>query len=141
MVWAYGHRRAAAEQVAETLYQRVLALEPQWSPDFLEPAEAVRRAQVLAPAPRAWWSSPTRRTIPARAATPTPVPRALVEADAQNAALGLFYDPGSGQAVAAGVGARLRLRLAGNPAWPATALRRRVHGRDAVAGPAALTAP
>ncbi|WZB72995.1 M81 family metallopeptidase [Achromobacter xylosoxidans] len=40
--------------------------------------------------------------------------RALVEADAQNAALGLFYDPEVvGQAVAAGVGARLRLRLGG----------------------------
>ena len=48
--------------------------------------------------------------------------RALVEADAQNAALGLFYDPEVvGQAVAAGVGARPRLRLGGQPAWPATA--------------------
>ena len=96
MVWAYGTDAAAAEQAAETLYQRVLALEPQWSPDFLEPAEAVRRAQPLAAGAsrpvviadtqdnpgaggdanttgmlRARWSRPTRRT-PRWACSTTP---------------------------------------------------------------------
>ena len=116
MVWAYGTDAAAAEQAAETLYQRVLALEPQWSPDFLEPAEAVRRAQALAAgASRPVVIADTQDNPGAGGdANTTGMLRALVEADAQNAALGLFYDPEVvGQAVAAGVGARLRLRLGG----------------------------
>ena len=116
MVWAYGTDAAAAEQAAETLYQRVLALEPQWSPDFLEPAEAVRRAQALAAgASRPVVIADTQDNPGAGGdANTTGTLRALVEADAQNAALGLFYDPEVvGQAVAAGVGARLRLRLGG----------------------------
>ncbi|HAP27107.1 MAG TPA: microcystin degradation protein MlrC, partial [Achromobacter sp.] len=48
VVWAYGTDAAAVEQVMESLYARVLELEPEWSPDFLEPADAVRRAQSLA---------------------------------------------------------------------------------------------
>ena len=116
VVWAYGTDAAAAEQAAETLYQRVLALEPQWSPDFLEPAEAVRRAQALAAgASRPVVIADTQDNPGAGGdANTTGMLRALVEADAQNAALGLFYDPEVvGQAVAAGVGARLRLRLGG----------------------------
>ena len=141
VVWAYGTDAAAAEQAAETLYQRVLALEPQWSPDFLEPAEAVRRAQALAAgASRPVVIADTQDNPGAGGdANTTGMLRALVEADAQNAALGLFYDPEVvGQAVAAGVGARLRLRLGGQSGVAGDGLRRRVHGRDAVAGPAAL---
>ena len=107
MVWAYGTDAAAAEQAAETLYQRVLALEPQWSPDFLEPAEAVRRAQALAAgASRPVVIADTQDNPGAGGdANTTGMLRALVEADAQNAALGLFYDP---EVVGQAVGRRRR---------------------------------
>jgi len=115
-VWAYGTDAAAVEQVTESLYARVLALEPEWSPDFLEPADAVRRAQSLA-------AGATRPVVIADTqdnpgaggdANTTGMLRALVEADAQNAALGLLYDPEAvRQATEAGVGATVAIKLGG----------------------------
>lgn len=116
VVWAYGTDAAAVTQAVESLYARVQALEPEWSPDFLEPAEAVRRAQALA-------ASATRPVVIADTqdnpgaggdANTTGMLRALVQADAQNAALGLLYDPEAvRQATNAGVGATVRLSLGG----------------------------
>ncbi|CAB3880592.1 hypothetical protein LMG26788_03265 [Achromobacter pulmonis] len=116
VVWAYGTDAAAVERVTEALYQRVLALEPQWSPDFLTPADAVERAQALAVgAARPVVIADTQDNPGAGGdANTTGMLRALVEADAQNAALGLFYDPDAvRQATAAGVGNKVRLRLGG----------------------------
>lgn len=116
VVWAYGTDAAAVEQVTEALYQRVMELEPQWSPDFLEPADAVRRAQALtAGASRPVVIADTQDNPGAGGdANTTGMLRALVEADAQNAALGLFYDPAAVQAAtAAGVGKTVSLRLGG----------------------------
>ena len=141
VVWAYGTDAAAAEQAAETLYQRVLALEPQWSPDFLEPAEAVRRAQALA----------AGASRPVVIADTQDNPGAGGDANHRHAAragrgrraerrAGPVLRPRSG-----GTGGGRRRRRQAAPA-PGRAirrgrrrpLRRRVHGRDAVAGPAAL---
>lgn len=116
VVWAYGTDAAAVESVTEALYQRVLALEPQWSPDFLAPADAVKRAQALAAgASRPVVIADTQDNPGAGGdANTTGMLRALVDADAQNAALGLFYDPEAvRQATAAGVGNTVRLRLGG----------------------------
>jgi microcystin degradation protein MlrC len=116
VVWAYGTDAAAVERVTETLYQRVLELEPQWSPDFLEPAEAVRRAQALAArAARPVVIADTQDNPGAGGdANTTGMLRALVEADAQNAALGLFYDPEAVRlASEAGIGSKVRLKLGG----------------------------
>ncbi|MBB1624381.1 M81 family metallopeptidase [Achromobacter sp. UMC71] len=116
VVWAYGTDAAAVERVTEALYQRVLELEPQWSPDFLAPADAVKRAQALAAgASRPVVIADTQDNPGAGGdANTTGMLRALVEADAQNAALGLFYDPDAvRQATAAGVGNTVRLRLGG----------------------------
>ncbi len=116
VVWAYGTDAAAVERVTETLYQRVLALEPQWSPDFLAPADAVKRAQALAAgASRPVVIADTQDNPGAGGdANTTGMLRALVEADAQNAALGLICDPEAvRQATAAGVGNTVRLRLGG----------------------------
>ena len=116
VVWAYGTDAAAVERVTESLYTRVLELEPEWSPDFLEPAEAVRRAQALATgASRPVVIADTQDNPGAGGdANTTGMLRALVAADAQNAALGLFYDPEAvRQATAAGVGATVRLSLGG----------------------------
>ena len=124
VVWAYGTDAAAAEQAAETLYQRVLALEPQWSPDFLNPPRPCAAPRPWPPAPRARWSSPTRRTIPARAATPTPpaccarwsrptrrTPRWACSTTPK------WWDRQWPPASAPGCACA----WAGNPAWPATA--------------------
>ncbi|RBL81536.1 microcystin degradation protein MlrC [Streptomyces cavourensis] len=116
VVWAYGTDAAAVERVTEALYQRVLALEPQWSPDFLAPADAVKRAQALAAgASRPVVIADTQDNPGAGGdANTTGMLRALVEADAQNAALGLICDPEAvRQATAAGVGNTVRLRLGG----------------------------
>ena len=106
----------AVERVTEALYQRVLELEPQWSPDFLAPADAVKRAQALAAgASRPVVIADTQDNPGAGGdANTTGMLRALVEANAQNAALGLFYDPEAvRQATAAGIGNKVRLRLGG----------------------------
>ena len=73
----------------------MLELEPQWSPDFLAPADAVKRAQALAAgASRPVVIADTQDNPGAGGdANTTGMLRALVEANAQNAALGLFYDP------------------------------------------------
>ncbi|CAB3915078.1 M81 family metallopeptidase [Achromobacter deleyi] len=116
VVWAYGTDAAAVERVTEALYQRVLELEPQWSPDFLAPADAVKRAQALAAgASRPVVIADTQDNPGAGGdANTTGMLRALVEADAQNAALGLLCDPEAvRQATAAGVGNTVRLRLGG----------------------------
>ncbi len=116
VVWAYGTDAAAVEGVTEALYQRVLELEPQWSPDFLAPADAVKRAQALAAgASRPVVIADTQDNPGAGGdANTTGMLRALVDADAQNAALGLLYDPEAvRQATAAGVGNTVRLRLGG----------------------------
>ncbi|WP_025138982.1 M81 family metallopeptidase [Achromobacter sp. DH1f] len=116
VVWAYGTDAAAVERVTEALYQRVLELEPQWSPDFLAPADAVKRAQALAAgASRPVVIADTQDNPGAGGdANTTGMLRALVEADAQNAALGLLCDPDAvRQATAAGVGNTVRLRLGG----------------------------
>ena len=116
VVWAYGTDADAVERVTEALYQRVLELEPQWSPDFLAPADAVKRAQALAAgASRPVVIADTQDNPGAGGDTNTTgMLRALVEANAQNAALGLFYDPEAvRQATAAGIGNKVRLRLGG----------------------------
>lgn len=116
VVWAYGTDADAVERVTEALYQRVLELEPQWSPDFLAPADAVKRAQALAAgASRPVVIADTQDNPGAGGdANTTGMLRALVEANAQNAALGLFYDPEAvRQATAAGIGNTVRLRLGG----------------------------
>ncbi|WP_332607521.1 M81 family metallopeptidase [Achromobacter sp. ESBL13] len=116
VVWAYGTDAAAVEHVTETLYRQVLELEPQWSPDFLEPADAVRRAQALAVgASRPIVIADTQDNPGAGGdANTTGMLRALVEADAQNAALGLLYDPDAVRAAtAAGIGQTVTLSLGG----------------------------
>ncbi|MFY3136238.1 M81 family metallopeptidase [Achromobacter xylosoxidans] len=116
VVWAYGTDADAVERVTEALYQRVLELEPQWSPDFLAPADAVKRAQALAAgASRPVVIADTQDNPGAGGdANTTGMLRALVEADAQNAALGLFYDPEAvRQATEAGIGNTVKLRLGG----------------------------
>lgn len=121
VVWAYGTDAAAVEQVTETLYRQVLELEPQWSPDFLEPADAVRRAQALAAgASRPVVIADTQDNPGAGGdANTTGMLRALVEANAQNAALGLFYDPDAVRAAtAAGIGNTVTLQLGGQSGVP-----------------------
>ncbi|WAI82128.1 MULTISPECIES: M81 family metallopeptidase [Achromobacter] len=116
VVWAYGTDAAAVEHVTDTLYKQVLELEPEWSPDFLEPAEAVRRAQALAAgASRPIVIADTQDNPGAGGdANTTGMLRALVEANAQNAALGLVYDPAAVRAAtAAGIGQTVTLSLGG----------------------------
>ncbi|MGU9989780.1 M81 family peptidase [Bordetella avium] len=116
VVWAHGPDRDAVEQAVQTLARRIAALEPQWSPEFLAPEQAVREAQHLAAgASRPVIIADTQDNPGAGGdANTTGMLRALIDADAQNAAIGLMCDPDAvRQALAAGLGKTLRLRIGG----------------------------
>lgn len=116
VLWGYGTDAEATERAVEELYQAVLAAESAWVVDFHSPAHAVQVAQDVA----RWASRPVviadtqdNPGVGADADT-TGLLRALVDARAEEAALGLICDP---EAVAlasqAGVGRQVTLSLGG----------------------------
>lgn len=120
MIWAYGDADAARE-AADQLYEAVVRAEAAFGGTLHEPDAAVRAAidlsmreggpVVIADAqdnPGAGSDSDTTGML-----------RALIRADAQDAAIGLIVDPASAaQAHAAGVHSRIRLRLGGKSGVP-----------------------
>lgn len=121
VVWAHGSDRDAVESAVRTLTEQVAALEADWSPDFLAPDEAVRQAQQLARgASRPVIIADTQDNPGAGGdANTTGLLRALIEADAQNAAIGLMCDPAAvALALAAGLGNTVRLSIGGQSGVP-----------------------
>lgn len=116
VIWGYGTDAQHLEEAVSALYDKVLADEPQWEVAFLSPQAAVAEAIDLA-------ASSTRPVVIADTqdnpgaggdANTMGMLRALLEQNAQNAAIGLIYDPhAAAVAHAAGVGASIEISLGG----------------------------
>ncbi|WP_158967306.1 M81 family metallopeptidase [Chachezhania sediminis] len=115
-VLAYADTAADADAAADALADIVNGFEADFDGKLYSPAEAVREAQAIA--------GQTGRPVAISDSQDNPggggnsdttgMLRALVDADAQDAAIGLIYDPEAARlAHDAGVGATVRLRLGG----------------------------
>ncbi|QJQ94470.1 MULTISPECIES: M81 family metallopeptidase [Halomonadaceae] len=118
VVWGYGADQPLLEAEVSALAVEIADFEPRWQVPFLSPEEAVREAMRLAEHERKPVVIADTQDNPGAGgdATTTGMLRALVEASAQQAALGLICDPiAAAKAHAAGEGARLLLALGGEP--------------------------
>jgi len=121
VIWGYGDDPRALDAAVDTLYDTMLRDETQWQVPFLSPDDAVREAMRLAAgATRPVVIADTQDNPGAGAdSNTTGLLRALVRHGAQQAALGLFWDPdAAARAHAAGVGATLELTLGGRSGAP-----------------------
>lgn len=123
VIWGYGDEGGAVEAAVTQLYERMLQDEARWQVPFLAPGDAVAEALRLAADPQAQGPvviADTQDNPGAGADSNTAgMLRALVEANAQDAALGLFFAPeAAARAHAAGVGATLDLTLGGASGTP-----------------------
>lgn len=115
-VFAYARTRQAAERAADRLYDAILDREADFALDLLDPDRAVAKAMHLAQGQ----SKPViladvQDNSGGGATSDTPwLLEALVRHGAQNAALGLMYDPAAAEAAhAAGEGAEITIGLGG----------------------------
>ncbi|QGZ58116.1 microcystin degradation protein MlrC [Paraburkholderia acidiphila] len=123
VIWGHGDEANAVEAAVAQLYDRMLRDEARWQVPFLAPDDAVSEALRLAADPRAQGPvviADTQDNPGAGADSNTAgMLRALVEANAQDAALGLFFDPeAAARAHVVGVGATLDLTLGGESGTP-----------------------
>ncbi len=124
VVWGYGEDKQRIEQAVDVLFERICRPEAQWAVHFEEPEAAVRRAlRVAAVARRPVILADTQDNPGVGGdANTTGLLRALLQADAQEAALGLICDPAAAAAAhRAGVGAFIDLALGGCPQVPGDA--------------------
>ncbi len=123
VLWGYGEPDAVRRAV-DRLMQAILAAEPKFAGTLYDPDGAVRQAHAL--------SDPAQGPVVIADAQDNPgagsdsdttgMLRALVAADAQDAAIGLIVDPqAAALAHQAGAGARLRLALGGKSGVPSDA--------------------
>jgi microcystin degradation protein MlrC len=113
---AYAESAEAAERAADALLEQVISAEGAFAGRAHSPAEGVRRAMEIARgAARPVVIADTQDNPGAGGDSDTTgMLRALVEAGAQRAAIGLIVDPAAAsRAHAAGVGAEIRLALGG----------------------------
>ncbi|PJX13503.1 microcystin degradation protein MlrC [Halomonas sp. 141] len=118
VVWGYGADRERLEADVARLADEIVTLEARWQVPFLTPKEAVAEAMRLANGENRPVVIADTQDNPGAGgdATTTGMLRALVEADAQDAALGLICDPAAAaKAHAVGEGARILLALGGEP--------------------------
>lgn len=123
-VLAYGKTQATADAAADEVKALVDRNEPAFAGRVYEPDEGVKEAmRIAAQASKPVVISDTQDNPGAGGdSNTTGMLRALVENDAQNAALGLFYDPQAALAAqAAGVGATIRLAIGGQSGIPGDA--------------------
>lgn len=124
VVWGYGPDAAVVERAVADLADAILSQEPQWAVPFLSPDEAVREAMRLSQgASRPVVIADTQDNPGAGGdSNTTGMLRALVAAQATDAALGLMVDPEAARAAhAAGVGKEIRLALGGQSGIPGDA--------------------
>ncbi|MGF9564813.1 M81 family metallopeptidase [Neorhizobium sp. JUb45] len=115
-VLAYGKTQSAADAAADEIKALVDLNEPAFAGKVFTPDEGVREAmRIAAMAKKPVVISDTQDNPGAGGdSNTTGMLRALIDNDAQNASLGLFYDPAAALAAqAAGVGATIRLALGG----------------------------
>ena len=123
-VLAYGETQEAADKAADDLKALVDASEEAFAGKVYTPDEGVKEAMRMATnAARPIIISDTQDNPGAGGDSDTTgMLRALVDNDAQNAALGLLYDPQAALAAqAAGVGATIRIALGGKSNIPGDA--------------------
>jgi microcystin degradation protein MlrC len=116
-VWGYGDDAEQIERAVEALTQEIVAAEPKWVVPFLSPEAAVREAQRLAAgASRPVVIADTQDNPDAGGNSDTTgMLRALLDCDAQDAALGLMVDPAAARAAhLAGVGQDITIALGGH---------------------------
>ncbi|GGJ78853.1 M81 family metallopeptidase [Pseudomonas matsuisoli] len=117
VIWGYGNDESVIVDSVEQLYERMLAEEALWEVPFLSPDEAVRSAiEVSASARRPVVIADTQDNPGAGGDSNTMgMLKALLANKAQDAAIGLIFDPSAAaKAHAAGIGATLTLALAGD---------------------------
>ena len=115
-VFAYGNTQAAADGAADTIEQLLLAKEMEFAQRMLAPAEAVAYAMRLANYATKPISLADVQDNPGAGGTSdtTGLLRALCEADARDAVVGVLTDAAAAQAAhAAGEGAEIELSLGG----------------------------
>lgn len=145
VVWGHGDDPQRVQRAVEALFERVCRQESQWAVDFEAPQAAVARAMRLAATARCPVILADTQDNPGVGGdgNTTGLLRALLQADAQEAALGLLCDPAAAAAAhRAGVGATIDIALGGCPQVPGDApLRARFYvealsdGRFVFGGP------
>ncbi|ANA35649.1 hypothetical protein R82526_03032 [Ralstonia mannitolilytica] len=116
VIWGYGDDAAATEAAVQSLYDKMLADEAAWEVPFLSPDEAVREAMRLGQDARAPIVIADTQDNPGAGgdSNTTGMLRALLRHGAQDAAVGLIWDPAAvAAAQQAGVGAHVDLALGG----------------------------
>ena len=124
VIWGYGEEASAVRDAVDSLYDTMLRNEAQWAVPFLSPDAAVAEAiRLSATAQKPVVIADTQDNPGAGAdSNTTGMLRALLDNGAQDAALGLIWDPEAAeQAHAAGVGATLELALGGRSGTPGDA--------------------
>lgn len=121
VVLAYGLTKDAANQVADTLANAILAAEAEFNGKLYDPDEAVIRAMQIA-------GTATKPVVVADTqdnpgvggnSDTTGILRALIRNRAKNAAIGLIVDKAAALvAHAAGVGSKIHLKLGGHSGIP-----------------------
>ncbi|UIK01748.1 M81 family metallopeptidase (plasmid) [Rhizobium leguminosarum] len=115
-VWGYGRDRNAVEDAVDILCDMIASEEKNWRVDFLPPHDAVRQAkQIAAETSKPVVISDTQDNPGAGGdGNTTGMVRALLECGAEDAAIGVFYDPIALEiAQEAGVGANITIALGG----------------------------
>jgi microcystin degradation protein MlrC len=124
VIWGYGEEASAVRDAVDSLYDMMLRNEAQWAVPFLSPDAAVAEAiRLSATAQKPVVIADTQDNPGAGAdSNTTGMLRALLDNGAQDAALGLIWDPeAAARAHAAGVGATLELALGGRSGTPGDA--------------------
>ncbi|MGF6532843.1 microcystin degradation protein MlrC [Paraburkholderia sp. GAS206C] len=124
VIWGHGEEASAVRDAVDSLYDTMLRNEAQWAVPFLSPDAAVAEAiRLSATAQKPVVIADTQDNPGAGAdSNTTGMLRALLDNGAQDAALGLIWDPeAAAQAHAAGVGATLELALGGRSGTPGDA--------------------
>jgi microcystin degradation protein MlrC len=124
VIWGYGEENSAVRDAVDSLYDAMLRNEAQWAVPFLSPNDAVAEAIRLSAAAHKPVVIADTQDNPGAGAdsNTTGMLRALLGNGAQDAALGLIWDPeAAAQAHAAGLGATLELSLGGRSGTPGDA--------------------
>ncbi|MCX4163479.1 MULTISPECIES: M81 family metallopeptidase [Paraburkholderia] len=114
VIWGYGHDLDAVNRAVDELYECVVAQESNWRVQFLSADEAVAEAiRIARGADKPVVIADTQDNPGAGGdSNTTGILKALVGQRAEDAVLGIFYDPAAASAAhTAGVGAAISLQL------------------------------
>jgi len=115
-IFTYAVTQALADKAADALYDLIMFFEDRFVTNLLSPEDAVRKALLLSKseAKPVVLSDVQDNSGGGATSDTTWILSALVEQNAQGAALGLMYDPDAAEAAhAAGEGAQIHLKLGG----------------------------